>query len=117
MCGGRLEIGIAQAPKNSQVIIARRRAVEACVGDLAVNGGRGAPIKQIAGDCKCLSPVECWHGRMKQESAHGVIERARTHSALPFCAEVYGHERRSRVPWAARKVDVAVLTNSVPLSA
>jgi hypothetical protein len=38
-------------------------------------------------------------------------------SAFPFCAEVYGHERRNRVPRAARKVDVALLTNSVPLSA
>jgi hypothetical protein len=57
--------------------------------------------------------MDAWRSRVRTE----LLRVRRTHSALSFCAEVYRHERRSRVPWATRKVDVAVLTNSVLLSA
>jgi hypothetical protein len=39
MRGGRLEIGVAEAPKNSQVIIGGGFSKEVCIRDVTRNGG------------------------------------------------------------------------------
>ena len=41
----------------------------------------------------------------------------RIRSALPFCGEVYGHDRWNMMPLVRREACMARLTNSVPLSA
>jgi hypothetical protein len=53
-----------------------------------------------------------WVSNVRMQSL--IVRRIR--STLPFCCEVYGHERRNAVPCVARNERMAALSNSVPLS-
>ena len=48
--------------------------VQTSVRDFVANGRGGAPVKQVCGGCKGLSPVLGGHGRMDEHGAHRVIE-------------------------------------------
>jgi len=56
------------------MLIGGRRLVQTSVRDFVANGRGGAPVKQVCGGCKSLSPVLGGHGRMDEHGAHRVIE-------------------------------------------
>jgi len=53
-----------------------------------------------------------WISKVRKQSL--VVRRTR--SALPFCCDVYGHERRSWMPWEERSRRMAEESYSPPLS-
>jgi hypothetical protein len=40
---------------------------------MAYRGGRHA-VKQVCGSCEGLNPILGWHGRMKEQGTHRVVE-------------------------------------------
>lgn len=59
-----LKVRVAQAPKDTEMIIDWRVVVEAGVGYLIMNGGGGAPVQEITGCRKSFRPVGRFHGCM-----------------------------------------------------
>ena len=49
MRGGRLEVRVAKAPKDPQVIIGGMAAMKAHIGNFARNRGGGVPVQKIGG--------------------------------------------------------------------
>ena len=60
-----------------------------------------------------LGGIEAWMSKVRTE----LLSVRRIRSALPFCGEVYVHERWKTMPLARREACIAWLTNLVPLSA
>jgi hypothetical protein len=74
---GSLKVWITKATKNVEVIILRRLAMKADVGNFIPNGAGRALVQQIGCSCKSFYPIGWWHGSMEHQRAHGIVKRTK----------------------------------------
>ena len=61
-----LQVRITQATEDTQVIISGIGVIEAKIENRVSDRRRGAPVEQVSGCCKCLSPIIGRHGGMDE---------------------------------------------------
>ena len=86
-CSGS-EVGIACAPKHSEVMVRGKFTMESKEGSRHVESFGGESVKDIGSSGEGVSPVGGRHGRLKEKCANDIIGGAE--SALSFAILLRG---------------------------